>query len=285
LAVAVLCALGGFAGERPTVVVGIPPLKWVVESVAGGAVGVAVFLQPGQNPHTFEPSGRQVAELERAAAFLYVGLEVETQVAERLAARKSRLVCRAVGGLQAARAAGHAHGAECPCGGHGQDDPHVWLAPARLEGVAERCAAVLRELLPDRAAAFDEGLARTRARIREVDAEIREILKPAAGRTLLVYHPSWGLFAEAYGLAQLALEDGGKTPSARHMAAVVERAKREGVRVLFSNPEAPEAVVRRAARALGCWLEVMDPLAADWDANLLDAARRIAAALDPEGAR
>jgi zinc transport system substrate-binding protein len=158
----------------------------------------------------------------------------------------------------------------------------VWLSPKRLEAIAERCASALRELLPDQAAELNAGLARTCKRIREVHAEIGEILKPVAGRTLLVYHPSWGVFAQDYGLVQLALEEEGRTPSARHLADVVTRANREGARVLFSNPEAPEAVVARAAAALGCRVEVADPLAAAWDANLLDVARRIAAALASE---
>ncbi len=270
------------AAERPLVVVGIPPLKWVVAAIAGDQVEVAVFLKPGQNPHTFEPSGRQVAELAKANAFLYVGLEVEALVARRAAAQMPKLVCRAVGGLPEDAGGGHGHG--CPCHGDALDrDPHVWLAPTRLEGVAERCAAVLSELFPDRAAAFGEGLARTRARIREVDAEIKALLKPATGKILLVYHPSWGLFAKTYGLEQVAVEDGGKTPSAKHLAEVVSRAKAAGVQVLFSNPEAPETVVRRAADALRCRVEVIDPLAAAWDANLLDAARRMAAALGTEG--
>jgi zinc transport system substrate-binding protein len=160
----------------------------------------------------------------------------------------------------------------------------VWLSPPRLEGIAEVCASVLHELLPDQAAALDAGLARTRKRIREVHAEIAEILKPVAGRTLLVYHPSWGLFARDYGLAQLALEEDGRTPSAKHLAGVVTRASQDGVRVLFSNPEAPEAVVKRAAAALGCRVEVVDPLASAWDTNLLNVTRRIATALASERA-
>ena len=279
---ALLWCFGAAAAERPRIVVGIAPLKWVVESIASNAVDVTVFLKPGQNPHTFEPSGRQVSEMARAAAFLYVGMEVESLLASRVSAQNPKLLCWAVGGLPEMPVT-HAHDLGCLC--LRERDPHVWLSPTQMEGIAERCASVLQALLPDQAAALDAGLARTRKRIREVHAEIGEILKPVAGRTLLVYHPSWGVFAREYGLNQFALEEEGRTPSAKHLAGVMTRASQDGVRVLFSNPEAPEAVVKRAAAALGCRVEVVDPLASAWDTNLLDVARRIAAALASERAK
>jgi len=268
------------ASDRPVVAVGIPPLKWVVDMIAGDRVDAVVLLKPGQSPHTFEPSPRQAAALDRAQAFLYIGLETERAVAARAAAQNPALRCVAVGGLAAPAA--HDHAADGPCHGHGGDDPHVWLAPARMAEIAARCAAALRGILPDAAAAIDEGLARARARIDAVDAEARALLKPAAGATLLVYHPSWGHFAAAYGLRQRALEADGKTPSARHLAELATGVRREGVRTLFSNPDAPEAVVRRAAATLGCRVEVIDPLAGAWDENLLRTASRMAAGIAPE---
>jgi len=280
-----LAAAAAAAADRPVVAVGIPPLQWVVDTVAGGRVESVVLLKPGQSPHTFEPAPRQVAALGAARAFLYIGLETERAVAARAAAQNPALRCVAVGGLAApaahSRAADHP-AADHPCRNEDGADPHVWLAPARMAEIAARCAAVLRGILPGDADAVDAGLARARARIEAVDAEARALLKPAAGATLLVYHPSWGHFAAAYGLKQRALEADGRTPSARHLAGLVSTVRREGVRTLFSNPDAPEAVVRRAAATLGCRVEVIDPLAGEWDENLLRTARRIAAGTAPE---
>ena len=272
------------ASEKPVVMVGIPPLKWVVESIVGDRAEVGVFLRPGQTPHTSEPVARQVAELNRASAFLYIGLEVERAVAKRAVAQNPSLRCYDVGGLlhEGAASVAHPHVSGCM---HDQEygDPHVWLAPALLEGVAERCAAALHEALPAAGKEIEAGLARTRVRIRATDADVRAILQPVLGCTMLVYHPSWNHFVAAYGLRQLAVEADGRAPSAKHLAAVITQVKREKVRTLFSNPDAPEAVVRRVAAALGCRLEVIDPLAAAWDTNLLDVARRIAAGIAPEG--
>ncbi len=275
-----LAVAAAAAADRPVVAVGIPPLQWVVDTIAGDRVESVVLLKPGQSPHTFDPAPRQVAALGAAKAFLYIGLETERAIAARAAAQNPALHCVAVGGLAAPAA--HDHAADDHCHGEDGADPHVWLAPVRMAEVATRCAAALRTILPDDHAAIGAGLARARARIDAVDADVRALLKPAAGATLLVYHPSWGHFSAAYGLKQHALEADGKTPSARHLANLVSAVRREGVRTLFSNPDAPEAVVRRAAATLGCRVEVIDPLAAAWDENLLQTARRMAAGIAPE---
>lgn len=271
------------AAEKPLIVVGIPPLKWVVESIVGESAEVGVFLRPGQTPHTFEPVARQVAELNRASAFLYIGLEVERAAANRATAQNPALRCIDVGGLIHDDAAEEVLNCEADhTHDHEQGDPHIWLAPKLLEGVAERCAIALHEALPAASKEIEAGLIRTRARIRAIDTDVCAILAPVSGRTLLVYHPSWGHFAEAYGLHQLAVEADGRAPTAKHLATVIKQAKQEKIRVLFSNPDAPETVVRRAAVALGCRVEVIDPLAVAWDTNVLEAARRVAAAIAPE---
>ena len=52
-----------------------------------------------------------------------------------------------------------------------------------------------------------------RAFIAELDAldrDIRAILAQSAGKPFLVFHPSWGYFAQDYGLRQIAIEAEGK---------------------------------------------------------------------------
>ena len=54
------------AAPKPIVFVTIPPQRWLVLTLAGEAVEVELLVAPGQNPHTFEPTGRQLARLARA---------------------------------------------------------------------------------------------------------------------------------------------------------------------------------------------------------------------------
>ena len=45
------------------VLVSIPPQAYFVERVGGARVAVEVLAGPGQSPHAYEPTARQIASL------------------------------------------------------------------------------------------------------------------------------------------------------------------------------------------------------------------------------
>jgi zinc transport system substrate-binding protein len=112
-----------------------------------------------------------------------------------------------------------------------------------------------------------------------LDAEIRRRLSAARGRAFLAFHPSWGYFADAYGLRQIPIESGGKEPGPRTLAAVVERAKALGVRVVFVQEQFSRRTAEAIAQEIGARVVVVDPLAGDYLSNLRSVAESFASAL------
>ena len=98
---------------------------------------------------------------------------------------------------------------------------------------------------------------------------------PLQGKTLLVFHPSYGYFADAYGLKQIAVEMGGKEPGARQLARLIDRAKEDGVRMIFVQPQFSKGSARTIAEAIGGAVVPLDPLARDYLENLERMARDI----------
>lgn len=263
--------------ERPVVFVGIPPLEFVVERLAGDFVTVEVLLPPGASPHTYEPSPRQMATLDRAALYLQIGVPFESPF---LAKVKSvveglRIVdCRR--GIELVPV----EGGEAHDHGHDFLDPHIWLDPARMQQVAANAAQSLKELLPERSAEIDRNLLALELALRETDRRVAEVLARHHGRTMVVLHPAFGYFARRYGLEQLAVEVEGKAPSARQLTAVVDRLGARPLRAIFVQPQFSKTAAQRIADALGCDLVELDPLAGDYLANLERMAGRIAASLE-----
>jgi len=54
------------AVARRSVVVSIPPQAWLVRRIARDCVDVNVLIRPGQDPHTYEPTLKQMARLAEA---------------------------------------------------------------------------------------------------------------------------------------------------------------------------------------------------------------------------
>lgn len=251
-----LAAVPALAGPI-RVAVSIPPQKWLVEQVAGPRATVSVLVASGQSPESFSPSPRQVADLQGADAYFSAGVAFELALLPRLRAMPGapRLAGR--------RPLSERHGT------HGDDeDPHAWLDPREAAAFADTVCRVLTDLAPAHATDFAAGRDALQKRLSALEAECAALLKDCRGREFFVFHPAYGHFAARYGLVQVAVEDHGHEPGARHLAEVIERAKSAGARTILVQPQFPQRSADAVADAVGARLVVADPLPTDYEAGL-----------------
>lgn len=178
-----------------------------------------------------------------------------------------------------AHAKGHA---EAPAAQAPQGlDPHVWLAPGPAKVIAHNTFDALAAIFPDKESTLRSNLDKLLAEIDALDARIRETLAPIPQekRRFLVFHPTWGYFADAYNLEQLPIEMEGKDPGPAELARIIERAKSEGIVVVFVQPQFSATSAQVVAREIGGRVEKLDPLAEDWADNLERAAAAFQKAL------
>ena len=279
---------------RIEVFVSIPPQATFVERVGGDRVRVGILVPPGQSPHTFEPTPKQMAQLAGARVFFAVGLPLEKRLLEK--ARAANPGLRVVDTRQgvplrhmAADEAGpHTHDEAEPADEHGHDhaagepDPHTWLNPRYAKIQAATICRTLQEMDPPRKDTYQKNLEAFQADLDEVDARIAKALAPVKGKELLVFHPAFGYFAEAYGLRQVAVEIEGKEPNARALAALIDRARAGGARVIFVQPQFSPKTAEAVARAIGGAVVPMDALARDYLGNLEEMAAKVLRALQPQ---
>jgi zinc transport system substrate-binding protein len=133
---------------------------------------------------------------------------------------------------------------------------------------AKAISLALSRLNPDRAEYYAANLERLTGLLLALDARLSVALAPFCGRGFLVYHPAFAYLAARYGLVQIALEAEGKEPGPRHMAAVLQKARDMGVKIIFIQPSVPAEKVRALARELGARIVAIDPLAEDYILNL-----------------
>lgn len=281
LTAALLLAAGAPRAAEPVrVAVSILPQAWFVEQLAGDAVTVQVLVGPGESPASFDPTPRQMAELSRARLLLTIGVPMENSLLPRLSRGLPdlRLVDVRAGMdlLPSPAHAGHDHDHD-----HGETDPHVWLSPAHARTLAANTATALAELLPEREAAIRSALADLDARLAALAAEVAAILEPLRGADLLVFHPSFGYLCADHGLRQVAVEQGGQSPSARHLGDVLRRARDGGARTIFVQPQFSESSARAVAREAGLAVTVLDPLPRDYPDGLRALAAAVRAGVDP----
>ncbi len=274
LAVLAVAAVPLSSAQTPRVAVSILPQKYFVDRISGGAARVLVLVGPGQNPHSYEPTPRQMADLGAATAWLTIGVDFENGLAPKVRNLYPRLrLVDTTEGLKFRALAAHSHEADELGHEGGPDrvdgkDVHVWLGREGAVAQARHARNVLTALDPGNA---DLYVRNHDALIREIDAvfdDLADTLTPLRGRPVFVYHPAFGYFLDEFGIEQVAVEAGGKEPTQKNLAALIERARRENARVIFVQPQFSKTAARTVAGAIGGVVAEIDDLAPDWLANL-----------------
>ncbi len=260
------------------VYVSIPPQKWLCEKLGGEHLITGVLLKKGQDPHTFEPTPKQMVNLYQAQLYFALGLEFEKQIIQKINSSLYQLkVIDTVEGHDEKGDTGHNHLDEHA---HVGEDPHVWLSLPIMMEIAETMAEALIMVDPDNAGMYRENLGALTKELVGLHHEIESRLAPYTGRAFYVFHPSFGHFARTYGLVQETVEIQRKKPSPRQLGALIQQARRDNVKVIFSQPQFDNKSARAIARAIDGEVITLDALAENMIDNLRMMSVKIEKALE-----
>jgi zinc/manganese transport system substrate-binding protein len=281
--------------DQLTVVATDSILGDIVSNVVGDDAAVVVLIPVGADPHDFQPSARDAAELHDADLVVATGLGLEPGLADVLdSARSEGVPVLEVGEHVDPLPFGDSSAHE---GEPGSRDPHFWTDPLRVGVAAEVIAEQLEEVIPggawrDNASAYSEQMT-------ALDASIEAALSPvpAADRKLVTNHDAMGYFATRYGFEVIGtVIPGGSTladPSSAELAELVATMEAEGVDVVFAEVSEPTALAEAIAAELGREASVVELFteslggpgsgAETLTEMLMTNATRIAGALAPAG--
>ncbi|MDD3938003.1 zinc ABC transporter substrate-binding protein [Rhodoferax sp.] len=255
------------------VFVSILPQKYFVERVGGEQVVVSVMVGPGQSPATYEPTPRQMTALSQAKLYFSIGVAFEDTWMKRIQAATPALrvvpMQRGIALLPLTGPGGEAAGT----------DPHIWTSPLRVKIMAASIRDALIETDPAHRGDYELNYRAFIAELDALDRDVRALLMSAKGKSFLVFHPSWGYFANDYGLRQIPIEAEGKEPGAKALVRVIDLGKREGARVIFVQTQFSRRTAETVAAAIGARVVGVDPLAENYPQNLLRVAHEFAEAL------
>jgi zinc transport system substrate-binding protein len=257
------------AAETMQVFVSVLPQKYFAERVGAERVSVSVMVGPGQSPATYEPTPKQMARLEDALLYFRIGVPFEEVWMDRVAEANPGMKIVDTGEQVTAR----------PPNDPEEIDPHIWTGPLLADHIARTMKDAFAAADPDHRVEYEQNYRLLAVDLRQLDTDIRAILGPLERRSFMVFHPSWGYFADTYGLEQIAIEKHGIEPGARHLAEVIEAARSGNFRVIFVQEQFSRRNAETVAREAGAKIVVVDPLAEDYIANLRSIAALFAEAM------
>jgi zinc transport system substrate-binding protein len=278
------------ASSKPVITVSILPQKFFLEKLAGDQFHVNVMIPPGYSPASYEPTPKQIKSLNDSRMYLRIGhIPFEKGWIEKFKSLNPGMkvfdTSTGIDLIETAQAeeGHHHHEGEDGHHHHGGVDPHVWLSPKSVRIIAANtCQALIAEF-PQRKELFNSRLNIFIKDLQELDLSITEALKGLQRKSFLTFHPAWSYFARDYGLAQLAIEIGGKSPNPSEMVEVIKKAKGEKIGIIFVQQQFRKDTAQVIAREIGAEIVQLDPLAYNWDINMMMIAREFKKALIQDG--
>lgn len=269
-------------------VVSIFPVQTFVKAIGGDKVSVSLMVEPGNSPHTYEPRPSQMVDIAKADLYFAIGVEFEDVWLPKFENLNSKMVVSDLSKSVEKIQMQDRHGKEIRCDhgdhhdhhqehAHVGKDPHIWTSPSNVKIIATNIYHALTKEDPENSGYYKRNLDIFLASVDETHRQIIGILSSLDdGEKFMVFHPSWGYFAKAYDLQQIAVEVEGKEPKPKELIHLLKEAKEEKVKAIFAQPEFSDTTAKIIAKELQIPVVKVSPLAANWSENLINIAKVIA---------
>ncbi len=168
------------SADKPLIITTIFPAYDFARQVFGDTAEVRMLLKPGQESHSYDPSAKDIVEINGCDLFVYNGGESDQWVESVLQAAPDVETFRmtdAVSLLDEEHSEGmqeeehdHADGDE------EEYDEHVWTSPDNAAAIVRALGSRAKALFPDSAAELDSNTESYAAQIGKIDGRLKELL-------------------------------------------------------------------------------------------------------------
>lgn len=252
--------------EDLTIVTTFYPIYDFTKEIVGNEGNVKLLIPAGTEPHDFEPSAKERAEISDADVFVYNSSDMEffvDSLKDSVDSKQTLMIeaAKGIDRLESQEADEHEESEEGHDHAH-EYDPHVWLDPVLAIKEVRTIAGELGEKYPDKKEIFTKNADAYIKKLEALDQKYSEELKNATNRTFVTQHAAFAYLANQYNLEQVAISgvspDQEPTPS--RLAELKEFVKKNNIKVIYFEENASSKVAETLSNETGVKLEVLNPL-------------------------
>jgi len=284
LLLTIIIGMSSYLYANINAVVSILPQQTFLQKIGGDKVNISLMVKPGNSPHSYEPKPSQMKDINNADIYFSIGVEFEHSWLKKFQNQNKSMLIKDMGkNITKIEIKEHSHHDE-----HHEEkkhddhddeeskDPHIWVSPQNVKIIANNIFQELSKIDEKNTAYYKKNLQQFLQEINQTDKKIKHLLKNTPKQSkFMVFHPSWGYFAKEYNLEQFAIESGGKNPKPKQIVYLIEEAKEEKVKAIFTAPEFSTKTAKQIAKEVGIPVIKISSLSADWSQNLIRLAKTI----------
>lgn len=219
----------------------IYPIYDFTKKIGGEKITVYNMTKAGAEPHDFEITSKDMANLSNADLFIYNGGGMEHWVDTIMEALKDLKYINASSNIN-----------------ENNLDPHFWLSPINAKIQMENIKNGLIEIDFENKNYYESNYNLYANRLNELDDKIRNSLSNIKNRNLVLTHPAFGHFCKEYSLNQIAIARGEADPKA--MADIITFIKNNNVRAIFYEEFSSSKLVDSIAKEAGIKILTLNPI-------------------------
>lgn len=236
------------------IVVTIPVLKDLAEQVGGPYVRVTSLLSGYENEHTYSPKPTDLIAVRKGRVLFEIGLGLEVWVSSLVknAGSPSLRVITTSQGVGLIHDGSDSHDElhkgekETEPGGN----PHIWLDPENVAIMLRHITEALIEVDPGHTAEFRANQAAYLHRLGQLQKELSDRTQLLSDRRFIAHHSAWPYLAKRFGLEIVGTihMQSGTEPSAFHLQSLIEKIRKENIRVIVSEIQLSQRLPELLAR-------------------------------------
>jgi zinc transport system substrate-binding protein len=213
------------------------PLQYITKQIVKDSFEVVNLTPIGSEPHDFEPSAKDLANLNNAAAFVYIGEEIDPWAAKKAEEIRNLQVTT----ISAAQEL------ELDKAEEGKD-PHFWLDPILVKKFSEKIYNQLSLKYPEKSNQFKLNLDNFNKTLISLDNQSKDSFKSCKYKSIIVSHDAYSYFGKRYGIEITSISglSSEEEPSASKIAEIIDLVKKNGINYIFleslGNPKITEVI-------------------------------------------
>ncbi|PTY40828.1 metal ABC transporter substrate-binding protein [Brachyspira hampsonii] len=219
----------------------IYPIYDFAKKICGDKADVYNMTSTGSEPHDFEITSKDMADLTKADLFIYNGGGMEHWV---------DTVKDSIKELKYAETSSN-------IGNEGLD-PHFWLSPIKAKKQMENIKNALADIDSVNADYYNSNYNFYADKLDELDNHFKEVLSNIKNTNLVVTHPAFGHFCKEYSLNQVAIARDEADPKA--MSETIDFIKNNDVKAIFYEEFSSSKLVDSIAKETGVKVLTLNPI-------------------------
>uniref|UniRef100_A0A7S3A9L8 Zinc ABC transporter substrate-binding protein n=3 Tax=Rhodosorus marinus TaxID=101924 RepID=A0A7S3A9L8_9RHOD len=215
----------------------------LAKCIAGDFLSITGIIQPGDDPHVYEPVPTDSIRIESADIVLYNGFDLEMNLMPLI--RNASDNCKQF-------AVGESVEPMPSCESTDTPDPHVWNDARNAACMVNAISDAFSECDPEHSRIYSRRARRMNKELVELDQWIKKSIQsvPKSKRMLVTTHDAFQYYARAYGLTILGTLMGINTeeqPSAKMMSELISEIRLAKPPVVFFEKTVSPTLIRAVA--------------------------------------